>query len=95
MLPAVVAVLALGLGAVQVSAQQVRLADAAADAARASARGESSAEVQSLAARHAPGSSVAVANEADLVCVVVTRTARVFALSVPLSARACALAGGL
>lgn len=87
-LPAVVVVLALCLSGVQVAGQQLRLQDAAAAAARASARGDSTA----IAARIAPGASVNRWSDGDLACVTVTARAALFAM--PLSASGCALGDG-
>lgn len=95
-LPAVVLVLALALGGVQVAALQVRAHDAAADAARSLARGESSATISARLARQLPGASFVRSTSGDLVCVRVTARARgpLATLGVSASARSCALAGG-
>ena len=87
-LPAVIAVLALCLSGVQVAGQQLRLQDAAAAAARAAARGDGTGVVQRLA----PGTTVSQWNEGDLVCVALAAGA---AWGVTLTARSCALGGGL
>lgn len=89
-LPAVVLVLALCLGALQFAALQVRLQDAAAGAARSSARGEAPTTVVA-------GARIAVTREGDLVCVVASARApgAVGALlGFASSARSCALDGG-
>ncbi|WP_417561850.1 TadE family type IV pilus minor pilin [Microbacterium sp.] len=94
-LPAVVLVLALGAATLGVCARQVRLQDAAADAARLVARGEPDARAQSVLASAVDGARAAIATRDDLVCVTATAPA---GLPVPvptLRARSCALAGGL
>lgn len=94
-LPAVVLVLALCLGGVQATALQVRLQDAAADAARSTARGDSAALVAERAALAVPGVELLVATEGELVCATLRQglhLAGVVALDV--SARSCALNGG-
>jgi hypothetical protein len=95
-LPAVALVLALCLGAVQVVARQVRLTDAAADAARALGRGESSSFAHGIADRVAGGdTALAVGDEPPLVCATLTATGGAGLLGViPLRAESCALAGG-
>ena len=87
-LPAVIAVLALCLGGVQVAGQQLRLQDAAAAAARAEARGTTTAAVASLA----PGASAHSWSDADLTCVTLTSASALPGLI--LSATSCALGGG-
>lgn len=95
-LPAVALVLALCLGAVQVVARQVRLTDAAADAARALGRGESSAVAHGIAERVAGGGTgLGVAHEPPLVCATLTATGGAGLLAaIPLRAESCAVAGG-
>ncbi|BDV31363.1 TadE family type IV pilus minor pilin [Microbacterium terricola] len=88
-LPAVVLVLALGAGALAASGRQVRMQDAAADAARLAARGESDARVRAAA----PGAATVISTEGDLVCVRLTAPGPLPGLT--LSASSCALAGGL
>jgi hypothetical protein len=96
-MPAVLIVLAMTVGALGAAAHQVRLADAAADAARALGRGESVAVAGVLAARLAPGSELSTSTEGELVC---AEVAKAWALpggratSIRLVARACALGGG-
>lgn len=95
-LPVVVLVLGACLGAIGLGAQQVRLQDAAADAARGLGRGDAAAVVAEGAQRSAPGARVSSTTSGGLVCVRVTAPARA---PVPLggwtlAARACALAGG-
>jgi Flp pilus assembly protein TadG len=91
-LPAVVLVLAMGVGALAAGARQVRLQDAVADAARLSARGESDGRAQQAVTSAVPGAAVEIAARGDLVCV----TASVDAvLGLRVTAEGCALAGGL
>jgi hypothetical protein len=92
-LPAVVLVVALCVALLAAGARQVRLQDAAADAARLSARGEAGERVAAVVA--AAGGDAAVSHRGDLVCVTATAPAPL-ALPLPaLRATSCALAGGL
>jgi Flp pilus assembly protein TadG len=91
-LPAVVIVLALGIGLLSASARHVRLHDAAADAARLAARGESDDRVFGAVGDAVAGASAAIQQQDDLVCV--TATASAAPLPLLLSASSCALAGG-
>lgn len=94
-LPAVVLVLATCLGALQVGAVQIRVQDAAADAARTVARGEALAIAESRAEGAVPGVSLVVAEDGDLVCATLTRDVSVAGfIVVPVEASSCALAGG-
>ncbi len=68
-LPAIVLVLAVGLGATQLGVVQVRLADAAADAARMLGRGEGSGVASARVSQAQPSATMAIAREGDLVCV--------------------------
>ncbi|MDN3243784.1 TadE family type IV pilus minor pilin [Glycomyces tritici] len=73
-LPAVVAVLALGLWAVSAVGMKVRAIDAANSAAIAAARGE---DAQAVAAAYLPeGASVAVSSDDAMATVVVTAPVR-------------------
>lgn len=90
-LPAVVLVLAACLTGMQVAGQQVRLADAAAHAARSLARAEAADAAAARAAREVAGASVAQWVDADLLCVRLTAPA---AWGLTVSAASCALAGG-
>jgi hypothetical protein len=73
-LPAVVAVLALGLWAVSAIGLKVRAIDAANSAAIAAARGE---DAQAIAAVYLPdGASVAVSDDGEVARVVVTAGTR-------------------
>ncbi len=95
-LPAVALVLAVCVGAVGVGSQQLRLQDAAADAARGLGRGESVSAVQHRAARAAPGSALAEWHSGELVCARVTVDARgpAAVAGLRLAAESCALDGG-
>ncbi|MFK4731203.1 TadE family type IV pilus minor pilin [Agromyces mediolanus] len=94
-LPAVAAVLAICLGAVLLTAQQVRLSDGAADAARALGRGESDAAAAAIASRVA-GRAVALSSvpDGEFVCATITAPAGGLLAAVELRASSCALAGG-
>ncbi len=89
-LPAVVATLALCLGAIMVSQSAVQLTDAAADAARLAARGEPQRAI-SWVAEQAPGATAAISVEGDVHCVTATSQASVAGLTFDLHARSCAL----
>jgi Flp pilus assembly protein TadG len=93
-LPAVAIVVLLGAGALGACATQVRLQDAAADAARLAARGEPDGRARSVVAAAVPGADTVLARRGDLVCVTASASA---ATSVPiaLTATSCALDGGL
>ena len=94
-LPAVLAVVALAVGAVGASAQSVRLADAAAVAARQTARGDVDAVPGTLAAL-APGARSDSSIEGSIVCLTVSRAVSLGPLSgvVTLRARSCAPTAG-
>jgi Flp pilus assembly protein TadG len=94
-LPAVLAIVALAVGAVGASAQSVRLADAAAVAARQTARGDLDSVPGTLAAL-APGALSTSSVEGAIVCLTVTRPVSLGPLSgvVTLRARSCAPAAG-
>jgi hypothetical protein len=91
--PAVLGVLALLLGGVQVAALQVRAQDAAADAARGLGRGDSAAEVAARLERQVPGARLSSWLQGDLRCVRVEATPAGPATVLGLWARAgaCAL----
>lgn len=91
-LPAILVVVALGVGALGLGARQVRLQDAAADAARLAARGEDPARAIAVVA--AAGGSARLEDRGDLVCVVAEAPASLPLLPPP-HASACALVGGL
>lgn len=97
LMPAVFLTLGLCIGAVQLVGQQLRLTDAAADAARAAARGDDTARVSALAARAAPGAVVSLSRSGEFVCVELSAAAE-FAfggLGLGLRASSCARDGGL
>jgi Flp pilus assembly protein TadG len=94
-LPAVLLALLLGIGALNAAAVQVSLQDVAADAARLLGRGESVARAAGVIGA-VDGAGMNSSTSGDLVCV--TASARVSVgrlVSIPLSARSCALDGGL
>ncbi|WP_308796861.1 TadE family type IV pilus minor pilin [Agromyces silvae] len=95
-LPAVTLVLALCLGAVVVVGRQVRLTDAAADAARALGRGESEAVAHAIADRVAGGGTgLATSEEPPLICATLTASGGAGLLgAIQLRAESCAVAGG-
>lgn len=90
-LPAVALVLLLGAGALGATARHVRLQDAAADAARLAARGESVARVHDAAASAVEGATTRVVERGDLVCVTASAPAL---LGLTLTATGCALGEG-
>lgn len=97
-IPAVMLVLACCLGAVQVVGQQVRLTDAAADAARALARGEGADRAAALARRAVGGASLGSERRGEFVCARLSAPSAFgpfAAVGLTVSARSCALAGGL
>ncbi|BDZ65697.1 TadE family type IV pilus minor pilin [Agromyces mangrovi Wang et al. 2018] len=93
-LPAVALVLAICLGGVALLTRQAVLADAAADASRAVARGEADARAAAIIARVAPGAGIRLERSDGFVCVHVRDPAPVALLPLDASARACALEGG-
>lgn len=93
-LPAVALVLILSGAALGACAKQVRLQDAAADAARLVARGESEGRAQAAVLLAAPDAGFSVAHRGDLVCVTAS-TESTGVLPLAQSATSCALAGGL
>ena len=95
-LPAVVLVLAVCVGAVGVTSQQLRLQDAAADAARGLGRGENVGVVADRAAHAAAGSALTSRRAGELVCARLTAAARgpAAVAGLQLSAESCALDGG-
>jgi len=93
-LPAIALVLAACLGSVQLVAQQVRLTDAAADAARALGRGETSSVAHSIADRVAGTADMAVAEDETFVCVTLGANGGGLLAAVRLSAESCAVTGG-
>ena len=93
-LPAIALVLAACLGSVHLVAQQVRLTDAAADAARALGRGETSAVAESIAMRVSGGARMAVAEDSMFVCVTLSANGAGVLSSVGLEAESCAVTAG-
>lgn len=95
-LPAVALVLAVCVGAIGVGAQQLRLQDAAADAARGLGRGESASTVAGRADGATGGAGLAVRRSGALVCARLTAAARgpAAVAGLSLSAESCALDGG-
>lgn len=92
-LPVVVVVLFLAAGALGACATQVRLQDAAADAARLAGRGESDERTTSVVAE--AGGSASIDHRGELVCVTASAPVSVSGLSLgDVSATSCALAGG-
>ena len=79
-LPLLVAVTLAMVWLVSVGVAQVRVTDAAREAARAAARGESVPEASELARRAAPGSTVVIAEEEGKVIVRVTDSVEPFGL---------------
>ncbi|WEO78024.1 TadE family type IV pilus minor pilin [Cryobacterium sp. SO2] len=95
-LPAVLVVLTLCLGAVQVVGQQVRLTDAAGSAARLLARGESPARAAGLVDGLGLHATVAAEPVGEFVCARLSAPsgfAPFAAAGLTLGARSCALAG--
>lgn len=90
--PAVLLVIALGATALGACSRQVRLQDAAADAARLVARGDSAARAQTAVAGAAPGATLAVSHPDGLVCADATAPSGIPLAGLTLTARACALA---
>ncbi|MGA1835680.1 TadE family type IV pilus minor pilin [Herbiconiux sp. 11R-BC] len=68
-LPAIGLVLAVGLGAAQLGVVQVRLTDAAADAARMLGRGEGPGAASARISQAQPAAAMAIAHSGELVCV--------------------------
>jgi hypothetical protein len=92
-IPAIALVLGLGAGAVQLGAIEVRLTDAAADAARLVGRGDPAGAAAARIAGARPGATMEVEHEGPVVCV--TAHARVglgpLADAFELEATGCAL----
>lgn len=97
-IPAVVLVLGCCLGAVQVVGQQVRLTDAAADAARALARGDGADRAAGIVERSVRGASLSAERRGEFVCArlsVPSAFGPFAAFGLTVAAGSCALAGGL
>ena len=96
-IPAVILILAFGLTSLQLAGQQVRLQDAAADAARILGRGDSQALAAEVARMAAAGARITTTRPSGLVCVTLAAPAPSpvgTALGLELSARSCALDAG-
>jgi len=93
-LPAIALVLAACLASVQLVGHQVRLTDAAADAARALGRGESAAEAGAIADRVSGGATLAVTEDDLFVCVMLRAPGHGLLAPIELRAESCAVAGG-
>ena len=93
-LPAIALVLAACLAAVMLVAQQVRLTDAAADAARSLGRGDSVAAAASIADRVSGGAQLRSWQEDPFVCVVLSASGSGLLSAVTLQAESCAVGGG-
>jgi hypothetical protein len=93
-LPAVMLVLVLCLGAVSVIGQQLALGSLASSGARMLARGDDPAAVRAQLAAAAPGTVLTRSSEGSFVCVALNRHARFGPVGLgelALSARGCAL----
>ncbi|MGM1018143.1 MAG: TadE family type IV pilus minor pilin [Actinomycetota bacterium] len=94
-LPAVMLTLLLGATALGAASRQVVLQDATADAARLLGRGEEQAAARGLVAASVDGARMTTEHRGDLVCVTAGADVRVASfLSLPVTARSCALGGG-
>ncbi|MCK8608314.1 TadE family type IV pilus minor pilin [Agromyces sp. C10] len=94
-LPAIALVLALAMASVHVAAVQVRLTDAAADAARALGRGEAAGDAAAIATRNAADARLSTSTDDRFVCATLTGSAGGLLAAVELRASSCALRGGL
>ncbi|TFC18183.1 hypothetical protein E3O19_05085 [Cryobacterium algoritolerans] len=95
--PAVLLVLALCLGAVQVSGQQMRLTAAAAAAARSLARGDGDESAAGLVRRLVGAASMSTERQGEFVCVRLRAPSAFGAFAtfgVTVTAGSCALGGG-
>ena len=95
-MPAVLLVLATALGGVQLAGLQLKAQDAAADAARSYARGETAGVVAARLERQVPGAGITRSTRGDLVCarVEVTPSGPIARLGVSVHATSCAVSGG-
>ncbi len=95
-MPAVLLVLATALGGIQLAGLQLRLQDAAADAARSLGRGESVSAAGQQARLQVPGSELVEHARDDLVCAQLSAspTGPIGLTGMRIEATACALAGG-
>lgn len=95
-IPAVLLVLAICLGSLQLAGTQLRLQDAAADASRSLARGDARAMAAARVDQAVPGAALSVRRDGDLVCAEARAGGgfgSLFGLTV--TAAGCALDGGL
>ena len=93
-LPALIIVVALGIGALMAGSVTVRLQDAAADGARLAARGEPD-RVAGVVGSAVTGASATIEGAGDLVCVTASANVSLTIVTVPVLAKSCALDGGL
>jgi Flp pilus assembly protein TadG len=93
-LPAILLLLVLCVGTLSTASRQVRLQDAVADASRLIARGDDEGRALALVAAAAPDARSEITRDDDLVCITASVPIGIAAITVPLSATACALAGG-
>ncbi|NEM92190.1 TadE family type IV pilus minor pilin [Galbitalea soli] len=91
-LPAVVLVLAVALGALAAGTRAIALESGAGDAARMLGRGESGDRAAAVLHRAAPGARLRILDADGQACVVARVSAPILGpITVPLTARACAL----
>lgn len=97
LLPALLLVLALCLGAIRLVGLQLQLSDAAADAARAAARGDDPARVAALVSSAVLGANLSLSTRGEFVCAELgsVPAGGLVSFGVRLTASSCALAGGL
>lgn len=93
-LPVVVLLIALAASALGAGGLQVRLEHAAAQGARAAARGESGARVDEIVSHVAGAASVRIGERGDLVCVTTSADPGLALPLPPLRATSCALGEG-
>lgn len=96
-MPAVLLVLAFCLGGVQIVGQQLRLTDAAADAARSLARGDDGALAAARVHQAVGTARMSTENSGEFVCVRLSSAAAfgpAAFVGFTVGARGCALAGG-
>ncbi|WEK12372.1 MAG: TadE family type IV pilus minor pilin [Candidatus Microbacterium phytovorans] len=93
--PAVVLIVALAAATLAGTSRQVRLEQAAAQGARLAARGEGDGRVREAVAVLVSGARVAIGSDGDFDCVDVSAPSGVPLPLPALTARSCALSGGL
>ncbi len=93
-LPAIVLMLLVMSAMIAAQGKQILLQDAAADAARLIARDDDIVRAESAITGVVPGASMRVVLEGGDVCITASATVSIV-VPLTLSARACALAGGL